>query len=333
MGNPIRQRFLGLHRGLATLDPRVILPLAAAGMAIPLAVATAQPPQPYTVVETGQGFARLQDAVLAIGDGQGTIRIAPGRRQDCAVQERGTIAFVAQVPGQSVFEKQLCEGKAVLVLRGRGARVDGIVFAGLFNDVGNGAGIRLDRGNLAVSQSWFRGSDEGILTSNDPRSAITIDKSTFTHLGRCDRGLACAHSIYVGDYGSLTVTRSRFEAGDGGHYVKSRAARVTVTDSAFDDAKGRDTNYMIDLPAGASGRISGNWFLQGLSKDNPTALIAIAAESHDHSANGLVIADNMARFVPGFTGPTALVADWSGDRLAIGNNTLAEGIRRFQRRF
>ena len=33
---------------------------------------------PYTVEETGRGYARLQDAVTAIGSGDGTIRIAPG---------------------------------------------------------------------------------------------------------------------------------------------------------------------------------------------------------------------------------------------------------------
>src|SRR3546814_989026 len=75
----------------------------------------------------------------------------------------------------------------------------------------NGAGIRLERGNLEVANSLFRNSEQGILTADDTASEIRIDRSTFQHLGRCDRGLSCAHSIYVGAYGKLTVTRSRFE--------------------------------------------------------------------------------------------------------------------------
>lgn len=71
-----------------------------------LASATAQTRQaaPYTVVETGRSFARLQDAVDAIGNGRGTIRFAPARFSDCAVQEGGKSAYVAEVPSQAILE-------------------------------------------------------------------------------------------------------------------------------------------------------------------------------------------------------------------------------------
>ena len=81
----------------------------------------------------------------------------------------------------------------------------------------NGAGIRLERGDLSVSGSAFRDSEEGILTHDDPRATIRIDRSTFSRLGRCDDDFDCAHSIYAGQYGQLIVTNSRFEAGTGGH--------------------------------------------------------------------------------------------------------------------
>src|SRR3546814_4626580 len=66
---------------------------------------------------------------------------------------------------------------------------------------GNGAGIRLERSDLQVINSLFRGSEEGILTANDPGATLSIDRSTFSRLGRCDRGLSCAHSVYTGVYG------------------------------------------------------------------------------------------------------------------------------------
>lgn len=307
----------------------------AVAMALPAAIpasAQSQRNTPYIVVESGRTFSRLQDAVNAIGNGTGTIRFGSARFADCAVQEGGDIAYVAETPGQSILEGVACEGKAALVLRGRTARIEGLIFAGIRVPDMNGAGIRLEHGNLTVSQAWFRDSEQGILSADDPSGTIVIDKSTFTRLGTCEGAGGCAHSLYIGDYGALTITRSRFEAGRGGHYVKTRSARVAILSSSFDDTGGKATNYMIDLPAGSTGRIAGNWFVQGRDKENYSAFIAVAAEDKLHSSAGLEIEDNDARFAPGIDRSSTFVADWSGDRLAVGRNTLAAGLARFEKR-
>jgi hypothetical protein len=297
-------------------------------------VASAQEgtPAPYTVVETGQGFTRLQDAVNAIGNGRGTIRFSAARFADCAVQEGGDITYQATVPGQAILEGVTCEGKAALVLRGRAAKIEGLVFAGMRVPDRNGAGIRLEAGSLVVNQSWFRDSEEGILTAPNPAGTIVIDKTTFTRLGRCDGDASCAHSIYTADLGSLTVTRSRFEAGRGGHYLKTHARRVEIANNSFDDSRGSATNYMIDLSVGSTGRIVNNWMVQGRDKENYSAFIAVAAEDHNNKADGLTIAGNDARFAPGVDRSSQFVADWSGDRIQIGENVLAPGIERYKRR-
>ena len=310
----------------------VRLALIALAVAMSAAAGLAQQAASYTVVETGRGYERLQDAVDAIGGGSGTIRFAAFRFADCAVQTAGDIVYTAAVPGQAVLQGIACEDKAALVLRGRRARIEGLVFAGIKVPDGNGAGIRLERGDLSVSQAWFRDSQQGILSANGERGSVTIDKSTFTRLGTCEGAGGCAHSIYIGDYDALTVTRSRFEAGRGGHYVKSRTARVSILDCSFDDSAGRATNYMIDLPAGSSGRIAGNWFVQGKDKENHSAFIAVAAEGKVNSSAALVVEDNDARFAPGVGWGSTFVADWSGDRQAIGTNALGEGLKRFERR-
>src|SRR5205085_5432445 len=118
---------------------------------------------PFTVAETGRSFSSLQDAVNAIGGGQGTIRIASGRYADCAVQEAGTITFTAAVPGEAVFDGGICEQKATLVLRGHAARVEGLLFTHMRVPDGNGAGIRIEQGNLTVSESMFEDGQCGIL--------------------------------------------------------------------------------------------------------------------------------------------------------------------------
>lgn len=301
--------------------------------AIPVAALLAQTaPASFTVIETGRGFPTLQQAVDAIGDGAGTVAIAPGTYRQCAVQRGGSVSYFASEPGRAVFDGRACEDKAALVLRGRDARVAGLVFRNIAVPDANGAGIRLERGNLTVAQTIFADSQQGILTASDPASRLVIDKSTFTGLGTCEGSGGCAHSIYVGDYGHLRVTRSRFERGTGGHYVKARAPRVEIAESSFDDSAGRGTNYMIDLPNGSTGQITNNWFVQGRDKENYSAFIAVEAEDRRHSSDGLLIAGNDARLVPGLSRSTAFVGDWSGDRLVVENNRLAPGIAQIDRR-
>lgn len=287
---------------------------------------------PFLLAETGQRFPTLQLAVHEIGDGVGTIRIAPGTYRECAVQAGADVALIAEVPGQVVFDGGICEDKATYVSRGRSTSVYGIIFQNQRVVDGNGAGIRLERGNLTVTQSWFRDAEQGILTAPDLAGNVVVEKSTFTRLGRCDRGLSCAHSIYVGDYGSLTVRRSRFEEGRGGHYIKTRAGRVEITDNSFDDSKGRTTNYMIDMSIGGTGLIARNWMVQGEDKENWSAFIAVGAEGPWKPADDLMIRDNDARFASGVSRSTAFVADWTGHRIVVGENTLAPGIRKFERR-
>lgn len=294
--------------------------------------ALAQSGTPFQNAETGRRYGNLQQAVDAIGEGEGTIIIAPGNYRQCAIQKAGVVAFRATVPGQAIFDGGICEGKAALVLRGDAARVDGIIFQNMRVPDANGAGIRLEKGDLTVTRAIFRTSEQGILTAEDANGAISIDQSTFSGLGRCDRGLSCAHSIYIGDYGSLTVTNSRFERGNGGHYVKSRAARVVIRDNAFDDSRGRETNYMIDLPGGATGSISGNVFVQGANKENYSAFITVAPEGKTRSSAGLSIANNDASIVAGVERNTTFLADWSGDRIALGANRLGRGLKPFERR-
>ncbi|MEO0061774.1 MAG: hypothetical protein RLZZ08_334 [Pseudomonadota bacterium] len=323
----------------APRSPRRFLLAAAAAVgtiavaAIPTAALVAQARgAAYTVVETGQGFDRLQPAIDAIGAGQGTIAIAPGTRHDCGVQNAGRIAYFASEPGTAVFDGTACEGKAALVLRGQAADVSGLVFQNIRVSDFNGAGIRLEKGDLTVAESWFRDSQQGILSAADQQGRIVVDRSTFTRLGTCEGAGGCAHSIYIGDYGHLRVTRSRFEQGRGGHYVKARAAVVEIASSSFDDARGKATNYMIDLPGGSTGQISNNWFVQGQDKENYSAFIAVAAEGVAHPSTGLVIAGNDARLAPGVSRTTTFVADWSGDRLALGTNQLGPGLKRFEKR-
>jgi hypothetical protein len=304
--------------------------------ALPLALllagpASAQAPGSFVVVGSGESFETLQEAVTALGGGDGTIRIAAGTYEDCAVVEGGNVAFVAGTPGEVVFDGGVCEEKATLVLRGRSARVEGLTFTHTDVADGNGAGIRIEKGDLVVIGSKFVDAQSGILSAADPSSTISIDRSTFSGLGKDPTGNG-AHSIYVGDYGGVKVTNSRFERGTGGHYLKSRAPKVEAIGNSFDDSQGSDTNYMIDLPHGATGRIAGNLFVNGRDKGNYGTMIAVAAEGRLRSSAGLAIEHNRAWLAPNFPHWTAFVGNWSRDAVIIRNNELARRMTAIARR-
>lgn len=287
---------------------------------------------PFTVAETGQGYPTLAAAVDAVRDGTATILIAPGTYHQCVVQAAGRITYKAVQPGTAIFERTVCEDKAAFVLRGRGSAVDGVVFRKFRVADGNGAGIRIEMGDLAVTRSTFLDSQEGILGGGHPSvRSITIDRSSFAGLGQCDESPNCAHSVYLSVDGLVTITHSRFERGTGGHYVKLRARRVAITGNSFDDSAGAKTNYMIDLSEGGTGTIAQNMFVQGAAKENRSGLIVIAAEARTYSSDGLRVEGNTAALAPGAPADPAFVADLSGGRITVANNRLT-GMRPFERR-
>lgn len=286
---------------------------------------------PFLIVETGQGFQTIDDAVSAVRDNDATILIAPGTYRQCTVQAGGRITYRARTPGTVIFEGTACEGKAAFVLRGRGSTVDGIIFRGISVADGNGAGIRTEIGDLTVTNSMFLDSQEGILGGQSAAQKVVIDHSTFAGLGQCET-YDCSHSVYLSNNGSVTITNSRFERGTGGHYVKVRTPMLTVTDSSFDDSAGTKTNYMIDMSEGGAGLIARNTFVQGAHKENWTAFITLAAEKRTFSTAGLRIEGNIASLAPGFDKSPAFVADYAHDRPIMAGNRLAAGIRDYETR-
>ncbi|MDO7844455.1 right-handed parallel beta-helix repeat-containing protein [Sphingomonas immobilis] len=310
---------------------RRLLSIALLALAAPVAAQSGG--GPFTVQETGQSFGTLQDALMSIRGQDATILIAPGTYRQCAIQQAGHIVFKPSgAPGSVIFEGTACEDKAVLVLRGKASTVDGLIFRGIRVGDGNGAGVRIETGDLTVRNSMFLDSQEGILGGAGEAMRIAIDHTTFSGLGQCDESPSCAHSIYLESKGPVTVTNSRFERGRGGHYIKVRGPRVSIVSNSFDDTAGTKTNYMIDLPNGATGTIQGNTFVQGRNKENWTGFVVVAAEVRENSAAGLRVEGNTASLAPGETRSPAFVADYSHERLAIGANSLGKGIRPFETR-
>ncbi len=300
--------------------------LAATALAVP---AAAQGSDPFTVEETGKSYRTLQAAVDAIS-AKGTILIAPGRYSGCAIQEKGVVTYKARQTGTAIFDGGVCEDKATLVLRGRGALVDGLTFTNISVADRNGAGIRQERGDLVVLNSRFERSETSILTTDDHLLKTTVDRSQFSQLGRCSS--TCSHSIYIGQIDRFQLTRSTFEQGFGGHYVKSRAREVLISENRIDDSQGRGTSYLIDLSEGAVGEVSRNILIKGRAADNRCCMITVAPEGGKNPSEGLKIIGNDASLGQGALYSTSFVSNWSGETLAIADNKVGSRVTTLQNR-
>ena len=94
----------------------------------------------------------------------------------------------------------------------------------------------------------------------------------------------------------------------------------------------RVLSHLIRYEPRSTGVIAQNWFIQGRDKENYSAVIALGAETSLHNSDGLVVRDNEARFVQGIRRESAFVADWTGARVQMADNRLAEGLTKYERR-
>lgn len=307
--------------------------------------------QPFLIVETRRGFATLQQAVDVIGAGRGTIRIASGRYRQCAVQQAGSISYVAAEAGGAIFEAALCEGKAALVLRGASARIDGLVFQHMITGEGGSqsAALMLESGSLSITNSLFRSSDAALRTADLPDVTVHISQSSFLRLGRCSAESArCSSGVELGQIARLRLISSHFSVSAGGALLSSRAKILDAEHNRFEDGlddRSADVDTaaavapMLALPSGAAGRIRYNEFLlHRASYGVHSALIAVAQYGRDNGSRGLVIDGNRAAWAApdGRSGPQSaagalFVANYSGEPVAVGHNELSAGIAAYQR--
>ena len=86
-----------------------------------------------------------------------------------------------------------------------------ITFQGAYvtdSDGGNGAGIRMQRGDLLVDDCTFIGNQNGMLVNPNSTGTITVQNSHFVGNGAGD---GYTHAIYVNEVAQLTVKNSTFD--------------------------------------------------------------------------------------------------------------------------
>lgn len=240
-------------------------------------------------VGPGEQFRTLHDAVRAAGSGD-VIELQPGEyRGDVAVVALPRLTIRGLGRG-AVFhaDGRHAQGKATLVVRGD-VVVENLEFRGSRVPGGNGAGIRFERGRLAVRRCRFFDNEMGILTANEADMELQVLDCEFGAAPRHDGLLH--HLLYVGAIGALTVSGSRFSQGWRGHLLKTRAQRNHVLYNRLDDGPSGEASYELEFPNGGHNVVVGNVIAQSVQTQNPD-LLSMGAEARGGLHGSLVLAHN-----------------------------------------
>lgn len=180
------------------------------------------------------------------------------------------------------------EGKGIWVVRGKNMTVEGLDFSGARVPDLNGAGIRLENGQLTVIDCGFFNNQNGILTSNQAQVELNIINSEFGYNGHGD---GQSHNLYVGEIKYLMVMGSYFHHANVGHLLKSRAAINHILYNRLTDEAGGRASYELEFASGGVAYVVGNIIQQGAQTENPH-LISFGIEGLRGPKNELYLINN-----------------------------------------
>ncbi len=231
----------------------------------------------------------IAEAARVARDGD-VVEIASGDyKADVAVwtQQDLTIRGVGAMP-KLIAMGAAAESKAIFVVRGDRIRIENLEFRGAKVRDRNGAGIRHEAGKLTVVGCRFLENENGILTANDERLSLEIERSEFGYNGS---GEGQSHNLYVGAIASLQVTGSYFHHANVGHLLKSRARDNRILYNRLTDEIGGRASYELEFPSGGTALVVGNQIEQSSTTEN-SKIISFGAEGLKWPKNALYLAHN-----------------------------------------
>ena len=164
-----------------------------------------------------------------------TVEIAPGTYYDCAVWNQPRLRLRATGPGVLLTDST-CQEKAIWIIAGDDATVEGIAFARARVPDGNGAGIRLEGSGLTLDGCIFDNDETGLLASGTG-GAIVVKRSRFERNKR---------ALLIGPADELALSETRIEGTRGSDAVTSSAKRTTVHKGTIgDDANGAASCLLV----------------------------------------------------------------------------------------
>ena len=256
-----------------------------------LVVATACPSSGATLKVGPSETYKAPSAAAAAAENGDHIEIEPGEYFDCVVWGADNLVIEGTGPGVVITDKT-CMGKGLFVIQGNNTTVRNLTLTRSRVPDMNGAGIRLDNGNLTVDSVKFINNQSGIF-GGVPGTTVTVRDSEFDRNGTCAG--ACAHAIYVGNVDLLRVENSHFSNTRQAHSIKSRALRTEVTGCTIVDGQDGTSSYLIDVPNGGALIVRDNTLEKGPKAENHRAAIAIGEEGVSHPTPEITVTDNNFR--------------------------------------
>lgn len=232
-------------------------------------------------------------------------------------QKRLTIRAVG---GRAVLDAagKSVGGKGIWVIRNGQFEVEGFDFVGARVPDRNGAGIRFEHGSLVVRDCRFLDNENGILTSNDRKSTLVVEKSLFSGNGD---GRGYAHGLYAGLIARLEVRGSWFRNGRVGQLLKTRAQESVIEYNRITDEEG-NSSYELEFPSGGRAVVVGNIIEQSAKTQN-RVIVSYGVEGYKWPVNELVMSHNtlvnrrlnggtFVRVSAGAAEPVLLYNVWAG---------------------
>src|SRR5215831_8202930 len=254
-------------------------------------VALANPSLAATLKVGPSQTYKTPSAAAAVAKNGDRIEIEPGQYFDCAVWYADNLVIEGTGPGAVITDKT-CMGKGLFVVEGNNTTVRNLTLRRARVPDMNGAGIRLDNGNLTVDKVKFIDNQNGIM-GGAPGTTVTVRNSEFDKNGTCEG--ACAHGIYVMNVDLLRVENSRFSNTRQAHSIKSRAKRTEVIGCTITDGPDGTSSYLIEAPNGGAVIARDNTLEKGPKSENHNAAIAIGTEGVTHPTPEITVADNEFR--------------------------------------
>jgi hypothetical protein len=178
--------------------------------------------------------------------------------------------------------------KAIWVIKGNNTVIENIEFSGASVPDQNGAGIRIEGGNITIRNCSFHDNEDGILGGDGDLCNVIIENTEFNNNGYGD---GYSHNLYVGHAASFTLKFCYSHHAKIGHTVKSRAQINYILYNRIMDEIDGTASYEIDLPNGGTSYIIGNIVQQGPETDNPT-IIAYGEEGLSNTGKDLYVINN-----------------------------------------
>ncbi|MGH7756850.1 MAG: hypothetical protein ACREM8_11295 [Vulcanimicrobiaceae bacterium] len=219
------------------------------------------PGRPYTTVASAVAAAQDGDTIDVIA-GTYTNDFSDIQSNITIVGVGGMVHMVATVPPPNE--------KSIFVVE-KGLTIENFEISGVAipaSEGNNGAGIRLDAGNLTVEYCYIHNNQDGIL-GGVPGNVVSIDHSEFYQNGAGD---GQSHNLYIGPVASFTFSNSYSHGALVGHELKSRATMTSISNSVIADGPTGTASYDVDLPDGGVASISDSQLEKGPDAQNETVV-------------------------------------------------------------